>query len=92
MYYEEKDRVNESLKSLHVLPGSKLIFFKNGEYQGEAFNDIYAGSYHPAMSIHKSATVSVNFGPNFKFPPSEKEFNYRGVSNSVIFKHSFNTL
>ncbi|XP_046668089.1 set1/Ash2 histone methyltransferase complex subunit ASH2 isoform X1 [Homalodisca vitripennis] len=78
LYYEEKDRVTESLKSLRQLSGSKLVFFKNGECQGVAFVDIYAGSYFPALSIHKSATVSVNFGPTFKCPPVT-DYNYRGM-------------
>ncbi|XP_039297627.1 set1/Ash2 histone methyltransferase complex subunit ASH2 isoform X2 [Nilaparvata lugens] len=79
LYYEEKDRVTECLKNLKPLPGSKIIFFINGEYQGEAFVDIYAGAYYPTISIHKSATVSVNFGPNFKNLPSTSEYNYRGM-------------
>lgn len=79
LYYEEKDRVNESLKNLKVLSGSKIIYFKNGECQGVAFEDIYAGSYYPAISIYKSATVSVNFGPHFKYPPSAEEYKYRGM-------------
>jgi hypothetical protein len=82
LYYEEKDRVTESLKALKVLSGSKLIFFKNGMCQGVAFNDIYGGHYFPTLSIHKSATVSVNFGPNFKYSPSNMSF--RGVSKKVI--------
>ncbi|XP_075217314.1 set1/Ash2 histone methyltransferase complex subunit ash2 isoform X2 [Lycorma delicatula] len=79
LYYEEKDRVSESLKNLRVLPGSKIVFFKNGECQGDAFVNIYAGSYYPTISIHKSATVSVNFGRNFKYPPKISEYNYRGM-------------
>jgi Set1/Ash2 histone methyltransferase complex subunit ASH2 len=82
LYYEEKDRVAESLKALKVLSGSKLIFFKNGVCQGVAFSDIYGGHYFPTLSIHKSATVSVNFGPNFKHSPSNMSF--RGVSSKVI--------
>lgn len=74
LYYEEKDRVTESLKALKVLSGSKLIFFKNGACQGVAFSDIYGGHYFPTLSIHKSATVSVNFGPNFKYSPSNMSF------------------
>ncbi|XP_067009311.1 set1/Ash2 histone methyltransferase complex subunit ASH2 isoform X2 [Anabrus simplex] len=77
LYYEEKDRVTESLKNLKVLPDSKLVFFKNGVCQGVAFVDIYGGHYYPTLSIHKSATVSVNFGPNFKHSPSE--YSCRGM-------------
>ena len=82
LYYEEKDQVTESLKALKVLAGSKLIFYKNGVSQAVAFNDVYGGHYFPTLSLHKSATVSVNFGPNFKYPPSDTQF--RGVSMNRI--------
>lgn len=81
LYYEDKDNIQESLNNLKPLPGSKVYFFKNGECQGLAFEDIYQGSYYPSVSLHKNATVSVNFGPNFKFPPSNK-YCYRPVSKS----------
>ena len=82
LYYEEKDQVPEALKALKPLSGSKVIFYKNGVSQGEAFVDMYRGAYFPTISIHKSATVSVNFGPNFKNPPSDQF--YRGVGFIVI--------
>ncbi|XP_029044148.2 set1/Ash2 histone methyltransferase complex subunit ASH2 [Osmia bicornis bicornis] len=77
LYYEEKDQVPEALKALRPLEGSKIVFYKNGVNQGEAFVDINKGAYYPTISIHKSATVSVNFGPNFKYPPMNMAF--RGV-------------
>lgn len=80
LYYEEKDNVQEKLKSLVTLPGSKIINFKNGEYNGVAFQDIYQGSYYPSLSLHRNITVSVNFGPNFKYPPSKKEYNWKPMS------------
>lgn len=55
------------------------MFFKNGELQGEAFLDIYHGAYYPAFSIFRNATVSVNFGPNFKYPEVEETFSCKGV-------------
>lgn len=78
LYYEDKDNVPERLKALQPLHGSKILFFKNGKCEGVAFQDIYQGSYYPSFSVYKNATVSVNFGPNFKHMPSE--FNCRGVS------------
>ncbi|XP_049792605.1 set1/Ash2 histone methyltransferase complex subunit ASH2-like [Schistocerca nitens] len=81
LYYEEKDTVNEKLKQLKIIPGSKLIFYKNGVSQGVAFTDIYGGSYYPSLSLHKSSTVSVNFGPNFKFPPTD--FPFRPISEKA---------
>lgn len=80
LYYEDKDNIQESLNKLKPLPGSKMYFFKNGECQGEAFSDIYEGCYYPSISLHKNITVSVNFGPNFKHPPSG-DFTYRPVSD-----------
>ncbi|XP_044263008.1 set1/Ash2 histone methyltransferase complex subunit ASH2 isoform X1 [Tribolium madens] len=78
LYYEDKDHVPERLKSLRELPGSKILFFKNGECQGVAFENIYQGTYYPTVSIHKSATVSINFGPNFKCPPGS-QYDYKGM-------------
>ncbi|KAK0089375.1 hypothetical protein PV326_004508, partial [Microctonus aethiopoides] len=72
----EKDQVPEALKALKPLVGSKIVFYKNGVSQGDAFIDINKGAYYPTISIHKSATVSVNFGPNFKYPP--QDLVYRG--------------
>lgn len=84
LYYEDKDKINETLKNLHILQGSRIEFFKNGVSQGVAFEDIYAGSYFPAISIHKSATVSVNFGPAFKYPTLLSERKAKGVSINEI--------
>ncbi|XP_063912714.1 set1/Ash2 histone methyltransferase complex subunit ASH2 isoform X2 [Zophobas morio] len=78
LYYEDKDNVPERLKSLKELPRSKVLFFKNGECQGVAFENVYQGTYYPTVSIHKSATVSVNFGPNFKYPPAAG-YAYKGM-------------
>lgn len=37
----------------------KIEFFKNGISQGVAYSDIYKGTYYPAISIYKNATVSL---------------------------------
>ncbi|XP_049783196.1 set1/Ash2 histone methyltransferase complex subunit ASH2 isoform X2 [Schistocerca cancellata] len=81
LYYEDKDRVTECLKSLKPVKGSKIVFFKNGVNQGPAFIDIYGGAYYPSVSLHKNATVSFNFGPNFKYPP--KDYMYRPMSEKA---------
>ncbi|KAM8704008.1 hypothetical protein ACLKA7_008607 [Drosophila subpalustris] len=83
LYYEDKDKITETLKNLHILQGSRIEFFKNGQSQGVAFEDIYAGSYFPAISIHKSATVSVNFGPAFKYPAVLSDRNAKGMNDRV---------
>lgn len=82
MYYEEKDQLQEALKALRPIDGSKIIYYKNGVNQGDAFIEINKGAYYPAISIYKSATVSVNFGPNFKYPPTDVTF--RGVSRIFL--------
>jgi len=66
---EKKDggKVQEEPK---VLPGSKIVFFKNGQSQGIAFQDIFEGTYYPAASLYMGGTVKFNFGPTFKYPPS----------------------
>nr|CAG4636886.1 EOG090X03NS [Ceriodaphnia reticulata]SVE72844.1 EOG090X03NS [Ceriodaphnia reticulata] len=77
LYYEDRDEVQEALRNLKPLMGAKIDFFKNGVHQGTGFKDIYAGGYYPAISLYKNVTVSVNFGPNFKFAP--KDVAFRGV-------------
>lgn len=83
LYYEEKDKVTETLKSLKVLPESKIYFFKNGISQGEAFTDVYGGAYYPAISIHKSATINMNFGPNLKHPEVLEQYNCKAMHDRV---------
>uniref|UniRef100_A0A915JYB9 SPRY domain-containing protein n=1 Tax=Romanomermis culicivorax TaxID=13658 RepID=A0A915JYB9_ROMCU len=73
-YYEEKDEVQQALKNLKILKGSKIVLYKNGVNRGVAFNDLYRGTYYPAVSIYKNATVRVNFGPTFRFPPKDLAF------------------
>lgn len=55
-----------------------MEFFRNGECQGVAFNDMHAGVYYPTASLFKGATVKFNFGPDFKYPPQDRPF--RAVS------------
>ncbi|XP_031619371.1 set1/Ash2 histone methyltransferase complex subunit ASH2 isoform X1 [Contarinia nasturtii] len=83
LYYEDKDKITEALKNLKTVPGSRIIFFKNGESQGVAFENINGGAYYPAISIYKNATVSVNFGPSFKYPNIEKKFKCKAMNERV---------
>ncbi|PNI67857.1 ASH2L isoform 1, partial [Pan troglodytes] len=57
----------------------QIIFYKNGVNQGVAYKDIFEGVYFPAISLYKSCTVSINFGPCFKYPP--KDLTYRPMSD-----------
>nr|CAG4644671.1 EOG090X03NS [Leptodora kindtii] len=77
LYYEDRDDLQEALRNLRPLSQSKIHFFKNGVHQGVAFQEIYCGNYYPAVSLYKNGTVSLQFGPNFKFPP--KDYAFRGM-------------
>lgn len=74
LYFEEKDELPKLSKELQILEGSKMICFKNGEKVGTAFKNFHAGQYFPAASFYKNVTISFNFGPNFKYPPSDEPF------------------
>ena len=73
LYYEEKDMVSETEKALKPSRGSKMIMYRNGRNQGVAFENIYEGTYFPAVSIYKNATVTTNFGPRFRHQPRDQE-------------------
>ncbi|XP_014440554.1 set1/Ash2 histone methyltransferase complex subunit ASH2 isoform X2 [Tupaia chinensis] len=79
LYFEEKDFVDKAEKSLKQTPHSEIVFYKNGVNQGVAYKDIFEGVYFPAISLYKSCTVSINFGPCFKYPP--KDLAYRPMSD-----------
>jgi hypothetical protein len=36
----------------------KISFYKNGVFQGVAFENLFHGTYYPAFSLYKNATVS----------------------------------
>lgn len=74
LYFLEKDRLQENTKSVKPLSGSKIEFFKNGEPLGEAYTDIYAGEYTPAVATYRNAKVRMNYGPKFRYPPKGHKF------------------
>jgi hypothetical protein len=74
---ESKSSSSSSLPSKSIdseglveCPGSEIHFFKNGVSMGVAFRNVYVGTYYPAVSLYYGASVAVNFGPNFAFPPT----------------------
>ncbi|XP_074618385.1 set1/Ash2 histone methyltransferase complex subunit ASH2-like isoform X2 [Acropora palmata] len=86
LYFEEKDLVDKAEKSLKPLPESQIKFYKNGVCQGVAWQDIYEGTYYPAVSLYKNATITLNFGPDFQFPPTDEDFqpmSYKAVEFAV---------
>lgn len=94
MYYEEQsqDSSRDALKSLKPLVGSKIIYYKNGKCLNESAVDLYEGKYFPTVSIYKNCTLSLNFGPDFKYPPPQTDtFKYKGVCllliNLLVFRY-----
>jgi Set1/Ash2 histone methyltransferase complex subunit ASH2 len=75
-------QVQEDEPDPKTLQGSFVGFFKNGQWQGKAAEDLLEGTYYPTVSLYtlpeqaEGATVTVNFGPNFKFAP---EFTALGL-------------
>ncbi|XP_077999260.1 set1/Ash2 histone methyltransferase complex subunit ASH2-like [Glandiceps talaboti] len=91
LYFEVKDFVQETEKGLQTTNGSKIMFYKNGVPQGTSYEDIYEGIYYPAISLYKNATVSVNFGPDFKYPPKDLANEYRpmqSVASESMVEHT----
>ena len=74
LHYEEKDSTEQAEKTLRPQPNSRIVFYKNGVSQGLAFEDIFKGTYFPAASLYRNATVTFNFGPRFKYPPQDVEY------------------
>eukprot|EP00123_Amoebidium_parasiticum_P009309 comp19390_c0_seq1/m.22411 comp19390_c0_seq1/g.22411 ORF comp19390_c0_seq1/g.22411 comp19390_c0_seq1/m.22411 type:complete len:607 (-) comp19390_c0_seq1:221-2041(-) len=70
-FFEVKDDRDAAKKTLQAVPGSKLVYYKNGKCQGVAFENINGGLYYPAVSLYMQASVTVNFGPKFAFLPTE---------------------
>lgn len=71
----------------HRFWGSSIRFFVNGEDQGIAFIHLTAEKgkerYYPAAAMYCGASVRLNPGPTFAFPPSTDKFpagSYRPVS------------
>ncbi|XP_068430878.1 set1/Ash2 histone methyltransferase complex subunit ASH2 isoform X1 [Clinocottus analis] len=89
LYFEEKDYVDKAEKSLKSMSSSRMIFFKNGVSQGVAYENLFEGMYFPAISLYKSCTVSVNFGPHFRHPP--KDLKYQPISemgSGAVIEHT----
>ncbi|KAJ3163575.1 transcription factor, contains a PHD finger motif [Geranomyces michiganensis] len=66
-------------RPLTIAQDSEIRFWRNGECLGVAFRDIPRGKYHPAISLYRGASVTLNFGPEFRYAPPE---GYRPLSAS----------
>lgn len=83
---ETKDEPPQ-LSDMKPLKGSKISFFKNGLPIGVAFEDIFEGFYYPSISLYKNCTVSVNFGPSFRFPP--KFIKSEGLGDKIHLEPNY---
>lgn len=95
LYFEEKDYFKEAESRLKPLKGSEIAFFKNGKCHGIAYKDVYEGVYYPAVSIYQNANVTMNFGPNFKYPIDDDQFKARPIcelANDTFIEHSLSDL
>ncbi|TRY88154.1 hypothetical protein DNTS_029456 [Danionella cerebrum] len=89
LYFEEKDYVDKAEKNLKATSESRMVFYKNGVNQGLAYENLFEGMYYPAISLYKSCTVSVNFGPHFRYPP--KDIKYQPMSDmgsGAVIEHT----
>lgn len=85
-YYEEVlGKVQQG--SMKVCKGSKITAFKNGKSMGTMFEDLYEGTYYPAVSLYMGAQIQVNFGPNFEYPP-DVDVPYNPMSDAVHVKNA----
>ncbi|XP_033122323.1 set1/Ash2 histone methyltransferase complex subunit ASH2-like isoform X2 [Anneissia japonica] len=91
LYFEEKDPIQEVEQRLQKAEGSQIIFYKNGVSQGIAWEDVYEGTYYPAISTYKNAVVVANFGPHFKYPPTDVA-EFEPIQNAASQSAVENTL
>lgn len=61
--------------------GSEIHFFKNGEYLGKAFDNIYEGCYFPAVALYQYARVEINLTKKLAFPGILRDFNAKPFSS-----------
>lgn len=69
LFFEIHEESAEVVKTLQEMPGSYIEFYHNGKSCGIAYENIYAGTYFPSVSIFKNATVTMNLGPKYKHLP-----------------------
>ncbi|KAJ4807282.1 Set1/Ash2 histone methyltransferase complex subunit ASH2 [Rhynchospora pubera] len=70
-----------------IVPGSEILFFKNGICQGVAFTELFGGRYYPAASVYTlpnelNCEVTFNFGPDFEFFP--EDFGGRPIPRPMV--------
>ncbi|KAK8806963.1 hypothetical protein WA158_003722 [Blastocystis sp. Blastoise] len=58
-----------------IIKDSTIHFYINGEDQGIAFKDIYEGNYYATISLYMQSVVTLNTGPNFKYPIQDLHYS-----------------
>ncbi|KAL7668434.1 hypothetical protein ACOME3_009136 [Neoechinorhynchus agilis] len=53
---------------------SKIFFYHNGRSLGSAYTQLIRGHYHAAVSVSGSASLRLNFGPDFKYSVTGRKF------------------
>lgn len=61
-------------RSPTVHRGSIIRFYRNGVPQGDAFTDVWAGSYFPAVSCYYGGQCTARFEGPFKHPPNGVDY------------------
>eukprot|EP01071_Lankesteria_metandrocarpae_P004396 Lankesteria_metandrocarpae@DN3522_c0_g1_i1.p1 len=74
----------DHLPEQRINEGSFMEFSLNGKMLGRTpVPAIFEGVYHPAVSLFNGASVSINFGPHFKFldKSQAEEYMYRAAAD-----------
>jgi hypothetical protein len=69
LYDPEKYYTPFKSKVLPTMPKSYIEYFKNGYSLGKAFVNLNLGKYYPAVSLYNNSSGTMNFGPEFIYPP-----------------------
>jgi hypothetical protein len=92
---EDTDDPNDNTNNTIANNGNHILFFKNGLPMGEfviskgkreggaAFEGIPDGVYYPAISLYMGASVQVNMGPHFIYPPRKLPASIQLKSKSL---------
>jgi len=67
-FYGDNTKVNDVYGCFVDFQLRKIWYTKNEKYLGFAFSNLRVDGLYPIISIGHNTKVSVNFGPNFKYP------------------------
>jgi Set1/Ash2 histone methyltransferase complex subunit ASH2 len=81
-----KTQAENGKSQKEINEGSKIIFFKNGVYQGIAFENLVETFYYAGVSLYMNAKARINFGPEFEVGPELS--NISGITIDDIKPYS----